>query len=241
MSDYVGLSERGNALHTRNAQSDLSPPRRSAADANAALNDGRRYKVAHSLSKRILDIAIASAALLFLLPSFVVIGLLIKLESKGPVFFRQRRTGLNGRVFQIFKFRSMRVAEDGERVVQATRGDSRVTLVGRFIRKTSIDELPQLLNVLKGDMSLVGPRPHAIAHDTDFASRVPGYNGRFRARPGLTGLAAIRGYRGEIHSQACIENRVNADNEYIQTWTIKSDIVIIFRTALMIVGDKNAY
>lgn len=241
MSDYVGLRDRGDAV-ARTSPGEFSSTRSHASGTRTVSHDGGgRYPVAHSLSKRLLDIVIASTALLFLLPSFLVVALLIKLESKGPVFFMQRRTGLNGKVFQIFKFRSMRVAEDGERVVQATRGDSRVTLIGRFIRKTSIDELPQLINVLKGDMSLVGPRPHALAHDTDFAARVPAYNGRFRARPGLTGLAAIRGYRGEIHSQSCIENRVDADNEYIQTWTIKSDIVIIFRTALMIVGDKNAY
>jgi len=241
MADFIGLRDRPEALHNQ-PKGDFHPRSPRTPDPRQpATRPAGRYLVAHSLPKRLLDLTVSFMALLFLLPSFVVIALLIKLESKGPVFFRQRRTGLNGRVFMIYKFRSMRVTEDGERVVQATRGDSRVTLIGRFIRKTSIDELPQLINVLKGDMSLVGPRPHAIAHDTEFALRVPSYNGRFRARPGLTGLAAIRGYRGEIMSQACIENRVAADNEYIQTWTIWSDISIIARTVPMIFADKNAY
>lgn len=197
--------------------------------------------VARSICKRALDIAVASMALAFLLPVFVIVAALIKLESKGGALFLQRRTGLNGKIFLIYKFRSMRVAEDGDKVVQAKQNDDRVTMVGRFIRKTSIDELPQLLNVLKGDMSLVGPRPHALAHDGEFAIKVPTYQGRFQARPGLTGLAAIRGYRGEIKSHACIEGRVNADNEYIESWSIWSDVMIMAKTVPMIFKDKNAY
>jgi len=241
MADYIELRDRPEAVHNRPKGDFNTSSPRTSDPMRPSSRPGERYLVAHSLPKRLLDLVASAAALLFLLPSFLIIALLIKLESKGPVFFRQRRTGLNGRVFMIYKFRSMRVTEDGERVIQATRGDSRVTLIGRFIRKTSIDELPQLINVLKGDMSLVGPRPHAIAHDAEFAARIPSYNGRFRARPGLTGLAAIRGYRGEIMSQTCIENRVAADNEYIQTWTIWSDISIIARTIPMIFADKNAY
>jgi putative colanic acid biosysnthesis UDP-glucose lipid carrier transferase len=197
--------------------------------------------VARSICKRILDVAVASMALAFLLPVFLIVAAMITIESKGGVFFLQRRTGLNGKIFQIYKFRSMRVAEDGDKVVQAKQNDDRVTMVGRFIRKTSIDELPQLLNVLKGDMSLVGPRPHALAHDGEFASKVPAYQSRFQARPGLTGLAAIRGYRGEIKTHACIEGRVNADNEYIESWSIWSDVMIIAKTVPMIFRDKNAY
>lgn len=168
-------------------------------------------------------------------------ALLIGLDSAAPVQFCQRRTGLKGRVSKIYKFRTMWVTQDGAHVVQAQRNYARVTRLGRFLRRTSLDELPQLVKVLKGDMSLVGPRPHAIAHDKAFASHGPGYTARFRARPGLTRLAAIRGCRGKSTHALCVENRVMADNEYIQSWSIHDDLVILMRTALIISRDKNAY
>ncbi|WP_298333653.1 sugar transferase [Asticcacaulis sp.] len=241
MSEYVGWTRYADVADTPAA---LAPPLlRRPPDPEALIlhRKHHRCRVAHSPYKRLMDVGIAALALLFLLPALLLICLLIKLDSAGPVLFCQRRTGLKGRVFKIYKFRTMRVAEDGAQVVQAQRNDARVTSLGRILRRTSLDELPQLFNVLKGDMSLVGPRPHAIAHDKAFASRVPGYTARFRARPGLTGLAAIRGYRGEIRTPACIENRIKADNEYIQSWSIRDDLVILMRTALIISRDKNAY
>ncbi|MFP1132678.1 sugar transferase [Asticcacaulis sp. W401b] len=241
MSEYVGWTDYADVANTPAALSASLLRRRPDPEALILHRKPQSCRVADSPYKRFLDIGVAFPVLLFLLPALLILSLLIRLDSAGPVLFCQRRTGLNGRVFKIYKFRTMRVAEDGAHVVQAQRNDARVTRLGRFLRRTSLDELPQLVNVLKGDMSLVGPRPHAIAHDKAFASRVPGYTARFRARPGLTGLAAIRGYRGEIHTPACIENRVKADNEYIQSWSIRDDLVILIRTALIISRDKNAY
>jgi putative colanic acid biosysnthesis UDP-glucose lipid carrier transferase len=197
--------------------------------------------VAKSFFKRLLDISISAPVLLFLMPAFLVIALLIKIESRGPVFFLQRRTGLNGRIFHIYKFRSMTVTEDGAKVTQAKKDDKRVTIVGKVIRKTSVDELPQLINILIGDMSLVGPRPHALSHDAEFANIVPEYYHRTQTRPGLTGLAAIRGYRGEVHDAECLKQRIKYDIEYIDSWSIWLDIQIILCTVPMVFSDKNAY
>jgi len=196
---------------------------------------------ATSILKRIVDICVSGAAILFLLPALLLIALLIKVDSAGPVLFRQRRTGLNGRIFSIYKFRSMTVAEDGDKVVQAKQNDQRVTNVGRLLRRTSLDEIPQLLNILLGDMSLVGPRPHARAHDDEFVKTVQKYNDRFRAKPGLTGLAQVRGYRGEIVTRDDIEKRIEYDNEYIENWSIGMDITTIVMTVPCLFGHKNAY
>lgn len=198
-------------------------------------------KVSQSVLKRAFDFALALMALTFLFPAFVIIAILIKLDSEGPVFFRQKRTGLNGQMFNILKFRSMTVQENGHKVVQAKANDKRVTRVGKFLRRTSLDELPQLINILKGDMSIVGPRPHALAHDIGFSELVPSYNERFHTRPGLTGLAQVRGYRGEIHTKSDVEVRIGSDVEYIKNWTFSSDIIIIARTVPLIFGDKKAY
>lgn len=196
---------------------------------------------ATSILKRIVDICVSGTAILFLLPALLLIALLIKVDSAGPVLFRQRRTGLNGRIFSIYKFRSMTVAEDGDKVVQAKQNDQRVTNVGRLLRRTSLDEIPQLLNILLGDMSLVGPRPHARAHDDEFVKTVQKYNDRFRAKPGLTGLAQVRGYRGEIVTRDDIEKRIEYDNEYIENWSIGMDITTIVMTVPCLFGHKNAY
>lgn len=198
-------------------------------------------RVATSPAKRFMDVSIALAALIFLLPALLFVALLIKIDTPGPVFFRQRRTGLNGRVFHIFKFRSMTVTEDGDRIVQAKANDKRVTSIGRILRRTSIDEIPQLINVVLGDMSLVGPRPHAMSHDQEFSTQVANYNGRFHARPGLTGLAQVNGYRGEIFTRNDLEKRIAYDLEYISTWSLALDIVTIFRTVPCLFGHKNAY
>jgi putative colanic acid biosynthesis UDP-glucose lipid carrier transferase len=196
---------------------------------------------AASRRKRAFDILMAFCALLVFLPLLLTIALLVRIESRGPALFRQRRTGLHGRVFTVFKFRTMTVAEDGDTVRQATRGDARVTALGAVLRKLSLDELPQLLNVLRGDMSLIGPRPHAVAHDEVWGKLVPGYDRRFRARPGLTGYAAVCGFRGEVKELQAIIDRIESDNEYIDTWTLGLDMKIIWRTLPLIFGDTRAY
>jgi putative colanic acid biosynthesis UDP-glucose lipid carrier transferase len=196
---------------------------------------------AASRRKRAFDIAMSFCALMVFLPLLIAIAVLVRLESQGPALFRQRRTGLNGEIFTVFKFRTMTVAEDGEAIRQATRGDARVTPLGAVLRKFSLDELPQLLNVLRGDMSLIGPRPHAVAHDEAWAKMVPGYDRRFRARPGLTGYAAVCGLRGEVKELQAIFDRVEFDNEYIDTWSFALDTKILWRTLPLIFGDTRAY
>jgi putative colanic acid biosynthesis UDP-glucose lipid carrier transferase len=197
--------------------------------------------VAKDPLKRAMDVCVAGGALVFFAPLLLLVALLIKLESRGPVFFRQARGGLNGHAFTIFKFRSMRVLENGDKVVQARRGDDRITTVGRFIRKTSIDELPQLLNVLKGDMSIVGPRPHALAHDAQYGALITNYHLRFRARPGLTGHAQIKGLRGGTDSLEAMAARVDADNEYIERWSFGKDVRIVLMTVPHLLMAENAY
>jgi putative colanic acid biosynthesis UDP-glucose lipid carrier transferase len=197
--------------------------------------------VAASRRKRAFDIIFSFLALLVFLPLLLTIAVLVRLESSGPALFRQRRTGLNGQVFTVFKFRTMTVAEDGASVRQATRNDARVTPLGSILRKFSIDELPQLLNVLRGEMSLIGPRPHAVSHDDTWGKQVPGYDRRFRARPGLTGYAAVCGFRGEVKELQAIIDRVESDNEYIDTWSFGLDMKIVWRTLPLIFGDTRAY
>jgi lipopolysaccharide/colanic/teichoic acid biosynthesis glycosyltransferase len=182
-----------------------------------------------SFLKRLLDIAGASLGLLVLLPLFALIAAWIKFESRGPALFRQRRAGLDGRVFEIYKFRSMRVVEDGETIVQAAQSDERVTKLGAFLRRSCIDELPQLLNVLKGDMSLVGPRPHAMAHDTYYSAIIPEYRSRLMVRPGIAGLAQVSGYRGATPTIESMAGRVSLDREYIATWSLAQDLKVLMR------------
>jgi putative colanic acid biosynthesis UDP-glucose lipid carrier transferase len=189
----------------------------------------------------LLDIAGSVGLLIFLAPTLLFIALAIKLDSRGPVFFVQRRTGLNGVPFKVFKFRSMTVAEDGGAVKQATKNDSRVTRVGRFIRRASLDELPQLLNVLRGDMSLVGPRPHALAHDEYYGANISDYNKRFRCRPGITGLSQVKGFRGETETIADMELRIRFDNVYIENWSIVKDVGILISTAFVVPLQRTAY
>ena len=197
--------------------------------------------VAKDPLKRAMDIVVAGGALLFFAPLLALIAVLIKLESPGPALFRQSRGGLNGQAFTIFKFRSMRCQESGTTVVQAKRDDGRITTLGRIIRKTSIDELPQLLNVLKGDMSIVGPRPHALAHDDQYGALIANYHLRFRARPGLTGLAQIKGLRGGTTATEAMAARIDADNEYIEHWTLGGDVKILLMTVPHLLMAENAY
>jgi putative colanic acid biosynthesis UDP-glucose lipid carrier transferase len=196
---------------------------------------------ASSWRKRALDVVGASAALILFLPLMLAIALAIGCESPGPVFFRQQRTGLHGRRFTILKFRTMYVEPEGAEVRQARFGDRRVTNVGRVLRKLSIDELPQLINVLKGEMSLVGPRPHALSHDAQWSVTAAGYAERFRVRPGLTGLAQVRGLRGEIVGDEGVHLRVAADNEYIDSWSFAGDLQLLLRTVPLVLNDPKAY
>ena len=189
------------------------------------------------LAKRGVDILLASVALVLLSPVLVAVAVAIKLDSRGPVFFMQRRYGFNQEPFRIFKFRSMRTMEDGRGVRQATAGDSRITRIGAFIRKTNIDELPQLLNVIKGEMSLVGPRPHALAHDQAFEREVARYARRHNVRPGITGWAQVNGWRGETDTPEKVVGRVEHDLYYIDNWSLLLDINIMIRT----VASRKAY
>ncbi|RRN62204.1 sugar transferase [Caulobacter sp. 602-1] len=197
--------------------------------------------VAKDPLKRAMDILVAGGALLFFAPLLALVAILIKLESPGPVLFRQSRGGLNGQAFTIFKFRSMRCQENGSKVVQAKRDDDRITTLGKIIRKTSIDELPQLINVLRGDMSIVGPRPHALAHDAQYGALIDNYHLRFRARPGLTGLAQIKGLRGGTNAIEAMAARVDADNEYIERWSVGEDVRILLMTVPHLLMAENAY
>lgn len=190
--------------------------------------------------KRASDLVLAAAALLFVLPVSLAIAVLVSRSSPGPVLFRQRRYGLDGREFTVFKFRTMSVCEDGE-LNQATRDDPRVTRIGRFLRRTSLDELPQLLNVLAGSMSLVGPRPHAIAHNEHYRKLVSGYMLRHKVRPGITGLAQVNGLRGETRDVEKMIQRVRYDLEYLKSWSLGLDIRILIKTARIVLTDRSAY
>lgn len=198
-------------------------------------------RVARDLRKRFLDIAAATLLLILFAPLLLLAGLVIRLESPGPALFRQTRGGLAGAPFQILKLRTMRCREDGPNVTQAQRGDDRVTRVGRLLRATSIDELPQLLNVLRGDMSLVGPRPHATAHDDYYGARIPEYYARYQARPGLTGLAQVKGLRGGTETLDAMRQRIEADLDYIQTWSLRRDFRIVLMTIPSLLVTDNAY
>jgi Undecaprenyl-phosphate glucose phosphotransferase len=188
----------------------------------------------HGFLKTSLDYAVAAVGLVCLAPLLALVALAIKFDSPGPVFFRQRRYGQNNQVFRIFKFRTMAVTEDGTHVKQAERNDPRVTRVGRLLRRTSIDELPQLLNVLTGDMSIVGPRPHALAHDQLFEEKLDLFSRRRRVRPGLTGWAQVHGFRGETKTTEDIRSRMQHDLYYIDNWSIWLDIEIITRTVFVL-------
>jgi lipopolysaccharide/colanic/teichoic acid biosynthesis glycosyltransferase len=198
-------------------------------------------RLSRSKLKRLVDVVGAGLGLVFFAPFLLLVGVMVRLESPGPSLFRQRRTGLNGATFTIYKFRTMEVLEDGPIVNQATRHDCRATSLGKFLRRTSIDELPNLINVLKGEMSLVGPRPHAVAHDRSWAAMVAGYDGRFRAKPGITGLAQVEGFRGEIHSPECVAARIAYDLQYIRDWSMAQDLKILLRTLKIGPLDPAAY
>jgi len=194
-----------------------------------------------SIIKGLEDRILGAIILLMLSPLMLLIALAVKLQGKGPILFSQQRHGFNHQVFRIYKFRTMTVAEDGDTVVQAKKGDARVTKLGAFLRRYSLDELPQLLNVVIGNMSLVGPRPHALAHNHQYARTVENYSGRHKVKPGITGWAQVNGYRGETSENEMMEDRVKYDLEYIDNWSLLFDAKIIFMTFFAVLFPKNAH
>ena len=195
----------------------------------------------NAVHKRAFDLVVSGLILLMIAPVLAIIAALVKLTSKGPVFFRQRRYGMDGDEIWVYKFRSMAVCEDGETVTQATKNDARVTQLGAILRKTSLDELPQLINVLQGSMSIVGPRPHAVAHNEHYRKLIRGYMWRHKVKPGITGWAQVNGYRGETDTIDKMEGRVLHDITYLKHWSIWLDVVIMFKTIKLVFKDKQAY
>ena len=193
------------------------------------------------LLKRISDIFLASLAIILTAPFMLIISIAIKLTSNGPVIFKQRRYGLDGHEILVYKFRTMYVTEDSGNILQATRNDSRVTPLGSFLRRYSLDELPQLFNVLQGQMSLVGPRPHAVAHNETYRKLIKGYMIRHKVQPGITGLAQVNGLRGETSEVELMEKRIEMDLDYLRHWSLQLDLEIIFKTILVVLKSKNAY
>jgi putative colanic acid biosynthesis UDP-glucose lipid carrier transferase len=191
--------------------------------------------------KRAVDLVLSSVLLAALAVPMALIALAIKLTSAGPVFFRQKRYGLDGREILVWKFRSMTVCENGPVVSQAKRGDARVTRLGAVLRRTSLDELPQLFNVIGGSMSLVGPRPHASAHNEAFRKSIQGYMLRHKVKPGITGLAQVSGARGETDTLDKMQRRVALDHQYIREWSPWLDVKILFKTVFAVMSRENAY
>jgi len=191
--------------------------------------------------KRVEDVVLSSVLLFMLAPLLLTVAACVKLSSPGPVLFRQKRLGFNNNVIEVLKFRTMVVRTEEAGVPQATKDDPRVTRIGRFLRRSSIDELPQLLCVLNGDMSLVGPRPHALAHNDQYAAVIDNYLGRHRVQPGITGWAQVNGFRGETDTLDKMQSRVEHDMAYIDNWSIQLDIRILLATAFSSAAYKNAY
>jgi putative colanic acid biosynthesis UDP-glucose lipid carrier transferase len=193
------------------------------------------------VTKRLMDIAFSGGILLLTLPLLLVIAILVKVSSPGPVIFKQRRYGLDGQEIAVYKFRSMRVTEDGATIQQARKTDTRITRIGGILRRSSLDELPQIINVLQGRMSLVGPRPHAVAHNEEYRKLIKGYMIRHKVLPGITGLAQVNGCRGETALLKDMEARVHYDLDYLRHWTPMLDIKILFLTAFKVFRDDKAY
>ena len=191
--------------------------------------------------KRMLDVTVASMALLVAGIPMLIVAALVKLTSKGPILFKQKRYGLDGKQIDVWKFRSMTVQENGAKVVQAKKNDKRLTSIGGFLRKSSLDELPQIFNVLSGQMSLVGPRPHANAHNEYYRKQIEGYMLRHKVKPGMTGLAQVNGCRGETETLDKMEARIKFDHKYIRDWSIWLDLRIMFQTLFVVFSRQNAY
>jgi putative colanic acid biosynthesis UDP-glucose lipid carrier transferase len=195
----------------------------------------------NGLIKRASDVALASLILVLLLPLMVAIAIGIKLSSPGPVLFRQRRYGLDGREIIVYKFRTMTVLEDGRSIRQATIDDERVTRLGRLLRRYSLDELPQFVNVLQGRMSVVGPRPHAVAHNEMYRKLIKGYMIRHKVKPGITGWAQVNGLRGETSSLDKMQSRIDHDLDYLRSWSLQLDLWIALKTIFVVLSQRNAY
>lgn len=195
----------------------------------------------NGLVKRVSDIVISLIILALISPILLAVAIMVKLSSPGPIIFRQRRYGLDGEEIMVYKFRSMTVCEDGPNVPQARKGDARITPLGAFLRKTSLDELPQFVNVLQGRMSICGPRPHAVAHNEMYRKLIKGYMIRHKVKPGITGWAQVNGYRGETETLDKMQARIDYDLEYLRNWTLHLDIYIIVRTVLLVFKDASAY
>lgn len=195
----------------------------------------------NGLLKRVSDIFISCCILVLIFPALLLIAIGVKMSSPGPVIFKQKRTGLDGQVIEVYKFRSMTVQDNGAFIKQATRNDSRITKFGAFIRKTSLDELPQLFNVLQGRMSVVGPRPHAVAHNIQYRELVRAYMARHKVKPGITGWAQVNGFRGETDTLDKMRLRVEYDLEYLRNWSLRLDVLIILRTVRLVFFDRGAY
>ncbi len=195
----------------------------------------------NELIKRLSDIVLASIIVVLISPVLLAIAIGVKLSSPGPVIFRQRRNGLDGSEITVYKFRSMRTMDDGSVVAQATKDDPRVTPFGAFLRRTSLDELPQFFNVLQGSMSIVGPRPHAVAHNEQYRQIIKAYMVRHKVKPGITGWAQINGLRGETETIEKMKARVEYDLEYLRNWSLGLDLQIIVRTLRVVLFDRKAY
>lgn len=195
----------------------------------------------NAIHKRAFDVVASGLILLAIAPVLIVIATLVKLTSNGPVIFKQRRYGMDGDEILVYKFRSMSVCEDGQKVTQATQNDARVTRLGAILRRTSLDELPQLINVLQGSMSIVGPRPHAVAHNEHYRKLIHGYMWRHKVKPGITGWAQINGFRGETDTIDKMEGRVIYDITYLKNWSLWLDCTIILKTIKLVLKDSQAY
>ncbi|MBN9203448.1 MAG: undecaprenyl-phosphate glucose phosphotransferase [Methylibium petroleiphilum] len=195
----------------------------------------------NDLVKRVSDMVIASIILVLISPVLIAVAIGVKLSSPGPIIFRQKRNGLDGDEITVYKFRSMTTQDNGAVIKQATKGDSRITKFGAFIRRTSLDELPQFFNVLQGRMSIVGPRPHAVAHNQMYRELIKAYMVRHKVKPGITGWAQVNGFRGETDTVEKMQARVEYDLEYLRNWSLALDLQIIIRTVRMMFFDRNAY
>lgn len=195
----------------------------------------------NSIIKRSSDVLLSSLILILISPLLLIIAIGVKSTSPGPIIFKQRRYGLEGDEIVVYKFRTMRVCEDGEHIIQAKQDDDRITPLGRRLRKTSLDELPQFINVLQGRMSVVGPRPHAVAHNELYRKLIKGYMIRHKVKPGITGWAQVNGYRGETDSLEKMQRRIDFDLEYLRQWSLGKDLYIIAKTILVMFRDRNAY
>jgi putative colanic acid biosynthesis UDP-glucose lipid carrier transferase len=195
----------------------------------------------NGILKRGSDIVFSIGILTLIFPVLLVVAAAVKWTSPGPVIFKQRRYGLDGEEILVYKFRSMSVTENGATVTQATKNDSRITPLGAILRRTSLDELPQFINVLQGRMSIVGPRPHAVAHNEMYRKLIKGYMVRHKVKPGITGWAQVNGYRGETDTLDKMQGRIDYDLDYLRNWSLRLDIHIILKTVRLVLKDQKAY